>query len=572
MRRKQEDPTETSASHPSPTPLDRRTFLGWVGAGAAAVVAGGAAAGEVTRAETLGDEPADAWGPDDAGDKATGDDARERRKRSRQIRRDMADLAFHRPLPRIEANREEHDYPYLASFSKGLPHDALGEVDPQAFRALLDALKSGKKQDFESIPLGGDRPLRNPMCGMAFDLEGPDCGHVAIRPAPRIDGAENSAEAGELYWMALARDVHFSDYATDPLIARAAAEMSGFSDFRGPKESGAVTPATLFRGNTPGDLAGPVLSQFLLWDVPYGSLTVSQRQKTVLPGIDTLTGYAAWLANEDGVSPGIGNAFDPVRRYIRNGRDLAAYVQVDALYEAYLNAALILLAMGAPFDPGNPYLASTRMDGFGTFGGPHILSLVTEVATRALKAVWRQKWFVHRRLRPEAFGGRVHNHITGAASYPIDREILESQAVQEVFARYGTYLLPQAYPEGAPLHPAYGSGHATVAGACVTILKAWFDEDFVLPPAVVASADGTALVADGGPDANALTVGGELNKVAANIASGRDFAGIHWRSDFSEAFFLGEEVAIGILEEQKATYNEDGSFTLTRFDGTTITI
>ena len=36
--------------------------------------------------------------------------------------------------------------------------------------------------------------------------------------------------------------------------------------------------------------------------------------------------------------------------------------------------------------------------------------------------------------------------------------------LREVFSQYGTYLLPQAYPEGSPLHPAYGSGHATVAG------------------------------------------------------------------------------------------------------------
>jgi hypothetical protein len=30
-----------------------------------------------------------------------------------------------------------------------------------------------------------------------------------------------------------------------------------------------------------------------------------------------------------------------------------------------------------------------------------------EVATRALKAVWFQKWFVHMRLRPEVFACRV---------------------------------------------------------------------------------------------------------------------------------------------------------------------
>jgi hypothetical protein len=111
-----------------------------------------------------------------------------------------------------------------------------------------------------------------------------------------------------------------------------------------------------------------------------------------------------------------------------------------------------------------------------------------------------------------------------------------------------------------------------VAGACVTILKAWFDESFVIPDPVVPNSKGTGLVAYTGPDAGSLTVGGELNKVAANIAMGRNFAGIHWRTEYSESLKLGEAVALGILEEQQATYNEGGSFTLTKFDGTTVTI
>ncbi len=82
----------------------------------------------------------------------------------------------------------------------------------------------------------------------------------------------------------------------------------------------------------------------------------------------------------------------------------------------------------APFDPGNPYVDSKTQIGFGTFGGPHILSLVTGVATRALKAVWYQKWFVHRRLRPEAMGGLIHNQLKGTATYPINPEILATGA------------------------------------------------------------------------------------------------------------------------------------------------
>ncbi len=196
---------------------------------------------------------------------------------------------------------------------------------------------------------------------------------------------------------------------------------------------------------------------------------------------------------------------------------------------------------------------------------------MAEVATRALKAVWYQKWFVHRRLRPEAFAGRVHNLLTHPGlSYPIHPDVLNSAALNQVFGRYGTYLLPQAYPEGCPLHPAYGGGHATVAGACVTMLKAFFDERFVIPNPVVATPDGLSLVPYSGPD---LTVGSELNKLATNIAMGRNFAGIHWRSDYTESLKLGEAVTISILRDQRLTYQEDfGGFTFTKFDGRTVTV
>jgi hypothetical protein len=262
---------------------------------------------------------------------------------------------------------------------------------------------------------------------------------------------------------------------------------------------------------------------------------------------------------------------DPQRRFIRNLRDLANYVHFDALYEAYLNACIVLLGMRAPLDPGNPYLDSRNQDGFGTFGPPHVLTLVTEVATRALKAVWFQKWRVHRRLRPEEFGGRIHVHRTvSPGRYPmINAEILGSSVIPLVEGQFGSALLPQVFPEGAPTHPAYGAGHATVAGACVTILKAWFDESFVLPNAFVPDAAGTNLVPAGGP---ALTVGGELNKLAANISIGRNAGGVHWRSDYTESVRLGEQIAIGILREQRLTYNESHHFSLTTFDGEAISI
>ncbi|MBS1812927.1 MAG: vanadium-dependent haloperoxidase [Acidobacteria bacterium] len=503
-------------------------------------------------------------------------------------------MALQRSLVEQRSNGDDERYPNkIGSYSKALPHNQLGEVELNAYATLVRARTSQKPDDFELIQLGLGRKLTSPQAGLAMDLEGPDSHHVTLPPAPRFDSAEEAGEMVELYWMALARDVHFSDYDSNPIIAAAAAEISRLSDFRGPRNNartaiaaqvegvptlsalrgrrgnGEVSSRTVFRNNTPGDLTGPWLSQFLTLDFSFGANFVSQKMKTLPAGTNYMTKYQDWLAVQNGADPSGDIQYDPTPRYIRNLRDMAQWVHVDALYQAYLQACLILLEQGARLDSGLPIYDSKVQAGFAQFGGPHILSLVTEVATRALKAVWYQKWFVHHRLRPEEFGGRVHNQMSRAAEYPIHSDVLNSRAVAEVYSKYGTYLLPMAFPEGSPTHASYGSGHATVAGACSTILKAFFDESDVIKNPKVPNADGTALVPYVGAE---LTVGGELNKVASNVANGRNGAGVHWRTDAINSLRLGEEVAIGILEEQKLTYNDDVKMTLTKFDGTKITI
>ncbi|QGQ44028.1 phosphatase PAP2 family protein [Metabacillus sediminilitoris] len=102
------------------------------------------------------------------------------------------------------------------------------------------------------------------------------------------------------------------------------------------------------------------------------------------------------------------------------------------------------------------------------------------------------------------------------------------------------------------------------------MLKAFFNELFIIPDPVVTNNDGTALILYGG---QALTIGGELNKLASNIAHRRDTAAIHWRSDGVAGLELGESVAIGILRAYRPTYNGIfKGFSLTKFDGTKITI
>ena len=239
-------------------------------------------------------------------------------------------------------------------------------------------------------------------------------------------------------------------------------------------------------------------------------------------------------------------------------------------------AFLVLNSIRAPLNPGNPYIGSRTENGFGTFGGPDISATLTEVATRALAAVWYQKWFVHLRPRPEHTGGLVHLIKTGQGAQTdakLSNVILHSQGLQQSFNRYGTWLLSQAFPEGSPTHPAYPTGHGSVAGACITVLKFFFDGDFVVPDPVVPTSDGLSLVPYTGTDAGQLTVDDELNKLDHNVSFGHGIhAGIHWRSDTDTSLLLGEAVALSVLRNRAKTYNESFTVKLKKFDGTTATI
>jgi len=479
------------------------------------------------------------------------------------------------------ANHDEKRYHQkIGSYSKGLPHNDDGTVVLSAYKALLRALETGSQSDFNSIPLGATRKLTNPQAGLAFDMEGHDAHALVQPPAPSFSSREQAAEISENYWMALLRDVPFAQYQSNPIANAAAADLTLYGQaFKGPKSSGNVTADTLFRGLTPGDLKGPWLAQFFYLPCHFGANNLEQRITTVRSvndgGADYMADFPTWLAVQRGFAQPQ-DRLDPIPRYMRNGRDIGQWVHVDVLFQGYFQAFLVLAALAAPVDRGNPYQSNPTQDGFGTFGGPHIATLLCEVSTRALKAVWFQKWYVHRRLRPEAFAARVDRRLFHGADYPVHEEILNSLSSSARLGGYmpaGNALLPMAYPEGSPTHPAYGAGHATVAGACVTILKAWFRESTKLVDLGVTplqpSDDGLGLVTYTGADAGELTVGGELNKIASNVAIGRNLAGVHWRSDATESLKLGEQVAIGILRDHRFCYNEDfEGFSLKRFDGT----
>jgi hypothetical protein len=555
-------PGESLPTEKSGKGSNRRTFLSQVSGAALATVAPSFLAAKQAEA---------APAPQEGAAQPGGNGSRTRAIRCFSNRVNAAQAELNLPIPNQISNGDEHRYPNLiGNYSKGLVHNGIGEVNQNSYQSLLRAVNSGSATMFDQIQLGGTALLVDPQAGLAFDLEGSDSHQLAIGTPPSVASREIAAAAIENYWMALCRDVNFTQYGNEPLSMAAIAELNSLSAFPGPSP---VTPQTLFRGFTPGDLVGPYVSQFLLQPFTFGAVPVDQRFTTYVPGLDYMTDQPSWLAVQNGQGPFPANSADPNFQHMRNGRGLSAYVHLDVLFEAYFNACLILVDRGAPLDPNNPYVGSRTQSGFGTFGSPHLKTLVAEVSQRALKAVWYAKWFVHRHVRPEAYGGLVHMAKTGQASYPLHSDILNSQAVAQTFAKNGTYFMPHAFPEGCPQHPSYGSGHATVAGACTTIVKAWFDDTAPLSavaglPVSQASEDGFSLVPYSGADLGQLTIGGELNKLAANIALGRGHAAVHWRYDYTDSVILGEAVAISMLRDMAQCWNEPfAGFSFTKFNG-----
>ena len=434
-----------------------------------------------------------------------------------------------------------------AAFSKSLKHDARGLLPLEAMQSFEAATASGRINDWERLPVQNEIRLVNPLAAYAWDNDPMAADVIKLPPFPALDSERLAEEALELYWMALLRDVQLWDYERNSLVREAVAELSKT------KLNAGVTPATLFRLDMPGVNEGYFISQMLWMPIPYGAQSLWQGYRTAFKGSDFMTKWDEYLKVANGEwPPGILN-HNGDRYHLRSGRDIGEYVHWDFSTQAFINAAAILL--GNPHQPRenwpttNPYKTSRTMDGFVSMGSAHVHNAMGPVSDCAFRCAWNEKWIRHRALRPEEYGALV-DRATRGENTGIHPLIVRSEAVKRVREKFGSALLPQAYPEGAPPHPAYPSGHATVAGACVTVLKAMFDNQRKLRFPLQPTGDGkdwvsfTTLFP-------APTVGAELNKLASGIAMGRNFAGVHWRSDAWQGLLLGESVAKAWLKREK---------------------
>ncbi|MBB6645390.1 vanadium-dependent haloperoxidase [Halobellus ruber] len=591
-------------------------MLQGLGATGLGLIASGPAAAKQARGNGDGNP---GKGTESAGSPSTDPTIKRRVNDERKTRRDYsrAQLVKDADASPHASNDRVSERAVVAKFGKSLPHDGeTGLPTTDAYGTLVDACESGS--GYESIPQASQnvdtevRPLVQPESAWTYQTSGGSTAQLRIARPPAFDDPETGAEMIELYWRALTRDVGFYDYGSSDLVAAAAAELDSLDAYNGPGSDGTVTPGNVFRGVVPGAETGPYVSQFLWKDRALGGGVEDQKIEVQATGSDYATTVDEWLAIQRGVPPGKRNLppneFGETR-YILTGRDMCERVHDDPPFRQLQKAAQVLIfTMNAPLDDNLPYTLKPFSDGqndqrnketflgqttlpFNDFGPLYVEKKVLGASEQGQLAAWHKKWNVHRRLRPEEYGGRVQA-VKGeegeisepdGVSYPIPTNLLDSDALSRTKETFGSYLLPQAYAEGSPTHPSYPAGHSVVAGAGVTVLKALFDGDYEFPAGekVVPTRDGQELLtaeetSDLGVD-ETLTVRGELNKLASNMALGRNRAGIHYRTDGIEGLRLGEAAAIRYLEDQlslpvRTREYGDLSLSLTTFDGESVTI
>jgi hypothetical protein len=503
-----------------------------------------------------------------------------------------------------ENNNCEEYYPWM--FSKTLEHDPVtGFCKKKDVDKIIKAAKEGGNDNLNAIDQFSEskRKLEGVAASNSFNHIGTDSSVPSVTYQP-IYTVGSVFEQMEVYALALNRDVSFWDIENNNGANGATlTSLNSFNDkTTAPVDnSGDITDKILFRGSAQDELVGPYVSQFLYLPFNYGNIAIEQKyenENDVKESVILSGATGAWINIQNGKVTSDESTKTGNFLYCHSPRVLGAKVHNDALYQFYYNAALIAFQNGI----GPSAFQNDKSSAWVSSGGPDVLASVAHVALGALRVAWYQKFCISMRIRPEVYAQRINliktNTETFIKSVPRLKQVqnnLTTEAdtlLEEVktfnanlSGQTGTYLLPLQFTEGSPVHPSLPAGHAVVAGACVTVLKAMLsthdkqDNNYIKkawPLDVKHSLDGTALD-DYTGDIDEITIVGELNKLASNVSIGRNMAGVHYRADGDCGMKLGEIYALTYLVDKASEYSESYNgvfdcFVLEKFDGTTVKI
>jgi len=518
-----------------------------------------------------------------------------------------------------DPNTKEEYYPWM--FSKTLEHAVdTGFPKKKDVEKLVTAWKVGSIDALDAIPQFYNdtnpnekiRKLEGVAGSQSFNMIGTDSSVVVPNKFYAIDSEANAFEMAEVYAMSLVRDIPFKLFDDNldeaslqqnekdllDLLKTKVTQLNNFTEkTSAPTKNGNITVGTLFRGPSLGETVGPYVSQFLLHPFKYGNISIEQKFTSEYDHGASTT-IENFLNGQNGRTPD--NISSSASAYCYSPRILGSKVHSDPLFQFYYDAALICMQTKLAVPSG---FSHDKTSDWTSGGGPNVLASIAHVCQGALRMAWHSKYGIGMKIRPEVMAHRIHLGMTNAemrmAVPGLDNitTIMQNKAeslLTEVKSNNiltdmegltiegsDTYLLKNQYPEGSPAHPSWPAGHATVAGASVTVLKAMLnchDENNLAKPwteAVYVSNTGDGL--DEVPVVTGMTVISELNKLASNVTLGRDWAGVHYRCDGDCGVIAGEDFAITYLQDVAKEYHESKSglfkgFLLEKFNGDKVNI
>jgi membrane-associated phospholipid phosphatase len=503
---------------------------------------------------------------------------------------------------------------YRGVYSKGFaghtgPNGIIIGPNPTLYSTYIEALRKRDQNLLNQVYLQTGT-LTDAHCVFDIELEGKyksTYGTYTIPPAPSIRSLTAAAELLEVYVMSLLRNFNFHILDTDCIFYKnIPTEAKSYVNtlighlnvpsirdhLNHPSlfENGDITPDTLFRGISRGDLIGPYVSQFFYYETAVGNLKLEQKyqcldlSENIVPDISN-SKYSFLKTEQDFVSVWNGasrtSSLSTKTKYMTNLMDLVMYINRDQIWESIFVTASLLLSRRIPI---GFFVNPTRkppVSRFVNLGPVDLYNLMTKATKLAMNATWVWKW-TQLRPRPEEMAYQVHLEKTysssqlNGSSINFPSELINSPILNEIAAKNnGKYMMPLAYSQGSPFHPSYPGGHATIAGAMVAIMKAWFNCDSLIP-AVVPDLNGENLVLyrlESQPnEVQFLRIEDELNKIATNCSHSRNMAGIHYRMDSESGIALGEQVAIDVLKDEVHKYSDEITFRFRRRNGEIVTI
>ena len=500
---------------------------------------------------------------------------------------------------------------YRGVYSKGFvghtgPNGIPIGPNPVLYSRFIEAIKS-RNQTLLNQVYSSSSKLVDVHCVFDIELEGKYKSSFVIPNAPSITSLTAAAEILEVYVMALLRNYNF--HILDPEcifydnISKEAETylktLIGYLNLPGIKgkfryqqvdSSGNITIDTLFRGISRGDVIGPYVSQFFYYETAIGNLKLEQKYQCLDISENTISdisnsryyfGKTEQYFNKIWNGGDESSALQTKTKYMTTLLDLMMYINRDQIWEAIFVTASLFLSRGV--DIGfHTSSRSPRYARFINLGPVDLYNLMTKATKLAMNSTWVWKWS-QLRPRPEEMAYQIHlaknynsSDLSGSAiNFP--SELLNNPILNEIASKNnGKYLMPLGYSQGSPFHPSYPGGHATIAGAMVTIMKAWFNCDWLIP-AVVPDLTGDNLVMyklknDNSNSIQYLRIEDELDKIVTNCSHSRNMAGIHYQSDSEVGILIGEQAAISVLQDEVNKYSDNIAFRFRRRSGEVVTI